>query len=179
MQLLIIQREVTNEKLIITALLTASTSSAFAIDHMLINGKKITMEDTRSTLTQKLGKPSSNGKGYNEWKLGSTQVYAAYGQYGLQKLSAMTTGNASSLVAVVNDKRIQLRKDTFNNVTSKLKRGCTDIQELRYADQYTFSTRIGAEGEYNAVFEAEGKTDPIYSITFTYEDAEYNQGCNY
>jgi hypothetical protein len=42
-------------------------------------------------------------------------------------------------------------------VKSKLKRGCTDIQELRYADQYTFSTRIGAEGEYNAVFEAEGK----------------------
>jgi hypothetical protein len=56
---------------------------------------------------------------------------------------------------------------------------CTDIQELRYADQYTFSTRIGAEGEYNAVFEAEGKTDPVYSITFTYEDGEYNQGCNY
>ena len=179
MQLLIIQREVTNEKLIITALLTASTSSAFAIDHMLINGKKITMEDTRSTLTQKLGKPSSNGKGYNEWKLGSTQVYAAYNQYGLQKLSAITTGNTSSLVAVVNDKRIQLKKDTFNNVKAKLKRGCTDIQELRYADQYTFSTRIGAEGEYNAVFEAEGKTDPVYSITFTYEDGEYNQGCNY
>ena len=115
------------KKLIIAALFTASTSSAFAIDHMLINGKKVTMDDTRSTLTQKLGKPSSNGKGYNEWKFGSTQVYAAYGQYGLQKLSVMTTGNTSSLVAVVNDKQIQLKKDTFNNVKSKLKRGCTDI----------------------------------------------------
>jgi hypothetical protein len=36
-------------------------------------------------------------------------------------------GNTSSLVAVVNDKQIQLKKDTFNNVKSKLKRGCTDI----------------------------------------------------
>jgi hypothetical protein len=29
------------KKFIITALLAASTSSAFAIDHMLINGKKL------------------------------------------------------------------------------------------------------------------------------------------
>ncbi len=45
------------KKLIIAALFTASTSSAFAIDHMLINGKKVTMDDTRSTLTQKLVNP--------------------------------------------------------------------------------------------------------------------------
>ncbi len=37
------------KKLIIAALFTASTSSAFAIDHMLINGKKVTMDDTHST----------------------------------------------------------------------------------------------------------------------------------
>ncbi len=91
----------------------------------------------------------------------------------------MTTGNTSSLVDAVNDKRIQLKKDTFNNVKTKLKRGCTDIQELRYADQYTFSTRIGAEGEYNAVFEAEGKLILSIVLHSPIEDGEYNQGCNY
>ena len=57
------------KKLIIAALFTASTSSAFAIDHMLINGKKVTMDDTHNTLTQKLGKPSSNGKGVQRMEI--------------------------------------------------------------------------------------------------------------
>ena len=41
-------------KHIITILIATFTTSVFAADHMLINGKKVSMNDTRSTLIQKL-----------------------------------------------------------------------------------------------------------------------------
>lgn len=172
------------KKLIIAALLSVSTM-AFA-DHAIvsINGKKITVEDTQSSLIKKLGKPSSGSKVYSNWTVNGLSIYAGYSPYGLNELNIVKL-NAGSVAVNLDGKTITLGKDSIRSAASKVKPGCYNYDEGRQGSIYSYITRSGAEGEYDVAFDTESDaTDlktitnqPITGLRIGYEGFDANKGC--
>lgn len=103
-------------KHIFALLLTTFTTSLFAADHMLINGKKVTMNDTRSTLIQKFGQPESGTAQFSNWTIGNLSLYANYQKQGLAQFSVnqLSTSPSKHLINI-DGKTVYLGKDTIKN----------------------------------------------------------------
>lgn len=172
-------------KLIITALLTLSPAMVFA-DHAIvtINGKKITVEDTQSSLIKKLGKPTSGSKAYNNWMVNGLSIYASYSPYGLNEFSAIKL-EKTPVTVNVDGKVIILGKDSIRSTSAKIKPGCFNIVESSKASTYSYITRAGVEGEYDVSFDTTSddfnlKTkaaQPVDSVRISYEGFDANKGC--
>lgn len=176
------------KKLISAVLLTACTTTAFAIDHMNITGKKVTMQDNRSTLIQKFGKPESGTNQFSNWTLGNLSIYANYNQHGLVKFSVnqLNTKPSNNFINI-DGKIIYLGKDTIKSSTAKLKHGCFNFDEGRQGSTYSMIPKTAVKNKHNIVLETvadayEIKTIsnmPINGFIFTQESIESNKGCNY
>ena len=172
------------KKLIIAALLSVSTM-AFA-DHAIvsINGKKITVEDTQSSLIKKLGKPSSGSKVYSNWMVNGLSIYAGYSPYGLNELNIVKL-NTGSVTVNLDGKTITLGKDSIRSAASKVKPGCYNLDEGKAGSIYSYITRSGAEGEYDVAFDTESDTSnlktitnqPITGLRIGYDGFDANKGC--
>lgn len=171
---------------IMAVLLAACTTSAFAIDHMLINGKNVTVSDTRSTLIQKFGKPESGTAQFSNWTVGNLSLYANYNQQGLVQFSVnqLNTKPSNNYINV-DGKAIYLGKDTIKTATAKLKHGCFNFDEGRQGSTYTMAPKTAVKNKLNIVLETTAdaydvKTIsnlPINGFSFTQESPESNRGC--
>ncbi len=173
------------KKLIIAALLTVSSTVAFA-DHAIvtINGKKITVEDTQSSLIKKLGKPTSGSKAYNNWTVNGLSIYAGYSPYGLNELNIVQL-KPNSVKVTLDGKSITLGKDSIRSTSTKIKQGCYNLDEGRQGNTYSYITRAGAEGEYEVAFDTESDASdlktitnqPITGLRIGYDGFDANKGC--
>lgn len=178
------------KKLIITSLSTSLfAASAFAgMPSITFEGKKITVEDTRSSLIKKLGKPTNGNSTYSYWKKSNYSISASYEQYGLRyfsidQLRAAPTAN----IIQVNETKFRLGKDSLKSVVAKLKQGCFNLDDTRSNSTYSFIVRDGAEGEINVGLKAEYVNNnkatflnqPIYGVVFSYDELHASEGCNY
>ena len=118
------------KKHIITILIATFTTSLFAADHMLINGKKVTMNDTRSTLIQKFGQPESGTAQFSNWTIGNLSLYANYQKQGLAQFSVnqLSTSPSKHLINI-DGKTVYLGKDTIKTATSKFTHACFNFDE--------------------------------------------------
>lgn len=174
------------KKHIIAILITTCTTSSFALDQMIINGKKVTMNDTRSTLIQKFGQPESGTTQFSNWTYGNFSLYANYNQRGLVKFSANQMNNKPSKASLqIDDKVIHLGKDTIKSATTKLKHGCYNFDEGRQGSTYSMTPTPTVNKRHYVVLETgsdafDVKTisnEPINGLIFTLEKPESNQGC--
>ena len=173
------------KKLIIAALLTASSTVAFA-DHAIvtINGKKITVEDTQSSLIKKLGKPISGSEKYSNWVINKLYIYAEYSPYGLNELNIIKL-NTETVTVNLDGKTITLGKDSIRSAASKVKPGCYNLDEGKAGSIYSYITRSGAEGEYDVAFDTESDASdlktitnqPITGLRIGYDGFDANKGC--
>ena len=173
------------KKLIITALLTAFSTVTFA-DHAIvtINGKKITVQDTQSSLINKLGKPISGSEKYSNWVINKLYIYAEYSPYGLNELNIIKL-NTETVTVNLDGKTITLGKDSIRSAASKVKHGCYNLDEGEVGSVYSYIIRSGAEGEYDVAFDTESDaTDlktitnqPITGLRIGYEGFNANKGC--
>ena len=173
------------KKLIITALLTAFSTVAFA-DHAIvtINGKKITVEDTQSSLINKLGKPISGSEKYSNWVINKLYIYAEYSPYGLNELNIIKL-NTETVTVNLDGKTITLGKDSIRSAASKVKHGCYNLDEGEAGSVYSYITRAGAEGEYEVAFDTESDASdlkiitnqPITGLRIGYDGFDANKGC--
>ena len=163
------------KKFIIVALVTACTTSVFAEDYFLINGKKIGLQESQKSVIAKLGKPKFvDGGGSLNWgNYDDPEITASFSQYGLNTLS---TSKGS---AVINGKTITIGKDTPNTSKSKVQHYCEGFDGGNSFRQYNQSTRVGSEGEIYISFGTYGDgntsnkalmSKPIESISLGYED---------
>ena len=185
------------KKLLITALVAASTTSTFAIDYMQINGKKITMNDTRSTLIQKLGKPESGTSSNSRWNIENLNIYAEYNKNALADFSVWAVNNKPSGNYInINGKNIYLGKDTIKTATTKLKYGCFGFNILSFKPYYSLTPRATEYKPYNITLTSIGEDGivkdfddqkgikalaniPVSGFKFSITDPDMSQGCNY
>lgn len=171
------------KKFIIAALLAITTTSAFAEDYFLINGKKIGLHESKKSMITKLGKPTSAKNNWISWETNNISVITAeFDQFGLSKLST------SKGAVVVNGKTISIGKDTPNNIKLKLDHYCSQFDNGTQQRMSMQSTRVGAEGEISIIFYAIGDgstadkkllSTPIDTIELNYQDPLYEPKCNY
>lgn len=173
------------KKLIVAALLTVSSTMAFA-NHAIvtINGKKITVEDTQLSLIKKLGKPTSGSKAYSNWTVNGLSIYAGYSPYGLNELNIVKL-NAGTVAVNLDGKTITLGKDSIRSAATKVKPGCYNFDEGKAGSIYSYITRSGAEGEYDVAFDTESDASdlktitnqPITGLRIGYDGFDANKGC--
>lgn len=173
-------------KHIIAILLATCTSSTFAIDQMLINGKKVTMMDTRNTLIQKFGQPESGTNQFSNWTYGNFSLYANYNQRGLVKFSVDQVNTKPSQALIqIDGQVIYLGKDTIKSATTKLKHGCYNFYEGRQGSTYTMTHTSTMNKRHYVVLETGSgvfdvksiSNEPINGFIFSIEKPESNQGC--
>lgn len=164
------------KKFVIAALVTACTTSVFAEDYFLINGKKIGLQESQKSVIAKLGKPKFvDGGGNLNWggNYDDPEITVSFDQYGLNTLS---TSKGS---IVINGKTITVGKDTPNTIKPKVQQYCEGLDDGNSFRQYNQSTRVGAEGEIYISFGTYGDgntsnktlmSKPITSIRLGYED---------
>lgn len=178
------------KKLIIATLLTAVWAApAFAEDYISIGGKKVTMADSKASLSKKFGKPKKEVNGDTWHQGGATIVVAGYDQFGLKDVSvyAEKTNHAPILMGS-NGYTITLGKDSIANAVTKLQSGCFNVNIGMYGpgeNALSFYSRIGAEGEYYAVVEGSGQAETVRglkpakvdSLRMTYEEPIDTSDC--
>ena len=164
------------KKFIIVALVTACTTSVFAEDYFLINGKEIGLRESQKSVIAKLGKPKFvDGGGNLNWgnNYDDPEITASFNQYGLNTLS---TSKGS---VIINGKTITIGKDTPNTSKPKVQHYCEGFDGGNSFRQYNQSTRVGAEGEIYISFGTYGDgntsnktlmSKPIESIGLGYDD---------
>lgn len=171
---------------LIAILLATLTTSTFAVDYMLINGKKVTMNDTRSTLIQKFGQPESGTAQFSNWTLGNLNVYANYSPKGLVQFSINQLSPMPSKHLInIEGKPLYLGKDTIKTATSKFKHACFNFDEGRQGSTYTMAPKTTVKSKLNIVLETTGDAYdvqtisnlPINGFSFTQEAPESNKGC--
>lgn len=173
-------------KHIITILITTFTTSVFAADHMLINGKKVSMNDTRSTLIQKFGQPESGTAQFSNWTIGNLSLYANYQKQGLAQFSVnqLSTSPSKHLINI-DGKTVYLGKDTIKTATSKFKHACFNFDEGRQGSTYTMTPKTTVKNKLNIVLETTGdaydiktiSNMPINGFSFSQDAVASNQGC--
>ncbi|MDH1533214.1 hypothetical protein N5I15_12750 [Acinetobacter johnsonii] len=173
-------------KHIIAILLTTFTTSVFSADHMLINGKKVTMNDTRSTLIQKFGQPESGTAQFSNWTIGNLSLYANYQKQGLAQFSVnqLSTSPSKHLINI-DGKAVYLGKDTIKTATSKFKHACFNFDEGRQGSTYTMTPKTAVKNKLNIVLETTGDAYdvksisnlPINGFSFTQDAVASNSGC--
>ena len=173
-------------KHIFALLLTTFTTSLFAADHMLINGKKVTMNDTRSTLIQKFGQPESGTAQFSNWTIGNLSLYANYQKQGLAQFSVnqLSTSPSKHLINI-DGKTVYLGKDTIETATSKFTHACFNFDEGRQASTYTMTPKTAVKNKLNIVLETTGDAYdvksisnlPINGFSFTQDAVASNSGC--
>lgn len=173
-------------KHIITILIATFTTSLFAADHMLINGKKVTMNDTRSTLIQKFGQPESGTAQFSNWTIGNLSLYANYQKQGLAQFSVnqLSTSPSKHLINI-DGKTVYLGKDTIKTATSKFTHACFNFDEGRQASTYTMTPKTAVKNKLNIVLETTGDAYdvksisnlPINGFSFTQDAVASNSGC--
>ena len=174
------------KKHIITILIATFTTSLFAADHMLINGKKVTMNDTRSTLIQKFGQPESGTAQFSNWTIGNLSLYANYQKQGLAQFSVnqLSTSPSNHLINI-DGKTVYLGKDTIKTATSKFKHACFNFDEGRQGSTYTMTPKTAVKNKLNIVLETTGDAYdvksisnlPINGFSFTQDAVASNSGC--
>ena len=174
------------KKHIITILIATFTTSLFAADHMLINGKKVTMNDTRSTLIQKFGQPESGTAQFSNWTIGNLSLYANYQKQGLAQFSVnqLSTSPSKHLINI-DGKTVYLGKDTIKTATSKFTHACFNFDEGRQASTYTMTPTTAVKNKLNIVLETTGDAYdvksisnlPINGFSFTQDAVASNSGC--
>ncbi|WP_159153110.1 hypothetical protein [Acinetobacter johnsonii] len=174
------------KKHIITILIATFTTSLFAADHMLINGKKVTMNDTRSTLIQKFGQPESGTAQFSNWTIGNLSLYANYQKQGLAQFSVnqLSTSPSKHLINI-DGKTVYLGKDTIKTATSKFTHACFNFDEGRQASTYTMTPKTAVKNKLNIVLETTGDAYdvksisnlPINGFSFTQDAVASNSGC--
>lgn len=173
-------------KHIITILLTTFTTSIFAADHMLINGKKVSMNDTRSTLIQKFGQPESGTVQFSNWTIGNLSLYANYQKQGLAQFSVNQLNTSPSKNFInIEGKTVYLGKDTIKTATSKFKHACFNFDEGRQGSTYTMTPKTAVKNKLNIVLETTGDAYdvksisnlPINGFSFTQDAVASNSGC--
>lgn len=152
------------KKHIITILIATFTTSLFAADHMLINGKKVTMNDTRSTLIQKFGQPESGTAQFSNWTIGNLSLYANYQKQGLAQFSVnqLSTSPSKHLINI-DGKTVYLGKDTIKTATSKFTHACFNFDEGRQASTYTMTPKTAVKNKLNIVLETTGEAYDVLS----------------
>ena len=173
-------------KHIFALLLTTFTTSLFAADHMLINGKKVTMNDTRSTLIQKFGQPESGTAQFSNWTIGNLSLYANYQKQGLAQFSVnqLSTSPSKHLINI-DGKTVYLGKDTIKTATSKFTHACFNFDEGRQASTYTMTPKTAVKNKLNIVLETTGDAYdvksisnlPINGFSSTQDAVASNSGC--
>ena len=173
-------------KHIITILIATFTTSLFAADHMLINGKKVTMNDTRSTLIQKFGQPESGTTQFSNWTISNLSLYANYQKQGLAQFSVnqLSTSPSKHLINI-DGKTVYLGKDTIKTATSKFKHACFNFDEGRQGSTYTMTPKTAVKNKLNIVLETTGDAYdvksisnlPINGFSFTQDAVASNSGC--
>lgn len=174
------------KKHIITILIATFTTSVFAADHMLINGKKVTMNDTRSTLIQKFGQPESGTAQFSNWTIGNLSLYANYQKQGLAQFSVnqLSTSPSKHLINI-DGKTVYLGKDTIKTATSKFTHACFNFDEGRQASTYTMTPKTAVKNKLNIVLDTTGDAYdvksisnlPINGFSFTQDAVASNSGC--
>lgn len=173
-------------KHIIAILLATFTTSVFAADHMIINGKTVTMNDSRSTLIQKFGKPESGTAQFSNWTVGNLSIYANYSPKGLTQFSVNQLNNAPSKHVInIEGKTITLGKDTIRTATGKFKHACFNFDEGRQGSTYTMTPKTAVKNKLNILLETTAdaydvktiSSMPINGFSFTQDAAASNQGC--
>lgn len=174
------------KKHIITILIATFTTSLFAADHMLINGKKVTMNDTRSTLIQKFGQPESGTAQFSNWTIGNLSLYANYQKQGLAQFSVnqLSTSPSKHLINI-DGKTVYLGKDTIKTATSKFTHACFNFDEGRQGSTYTMTPKTVVKNKLNIVLETTGDAYdvksisnlPINGFSFTQDAVASNSGC--
>ena len=154
------------KKHIITILIATFTTSLFAADHMLINGKKVTMNDTRSTLIQKFGQPESGTAQFSNWTIGNLSLYANYQKQGLAQFSVnqLSTSPSKHLINI-DGKTVYLGKDTIKTATSKFTHACFNFDEGRQGSTYTMTPKTAVKNKLNIVLETTGDAYDVKSIS--------------
>ena len=174
------------KKHIITILIATFTTSLFAADHMLINGKKVTMNDTRSTLIQKFGQPESGTAQFSNWTIGNLSLYANYQKQGLAQFSVNQLSISPSKHLInIDGKTVYLGKDTIKTATSKFKHACFNFDEGRQGSTYTMTPKTAVKNKLNIVLETTGDAYdvksisnlPINGFSFTQDAVASNSGC--
>ena len=173
-------------KHIITILIATFTTSLFAADHMLINGKKVSMNDTRSTLIQKFGQPESGTTQFSNWTIGNLSLYANYQKQGLAQFSVnqLSTSPSKHLINI-DGKTVYLGKDTIKTATSKFKHACFNFDEGRQGSTYTMVPKTTVKNKLNITLETTGdaydiktiSNMPINGFSFSQDAVASNQGC--
>jgi hypothetical protein len=174
------------KKFIIAALLTVSSTMTFAAEQasVNVNGKKITVDDTRASLIKKLGKPASGSNAYSNWMVNGLSIYAGYNQYGVNELNIVKL-NSTPVSVTIDGKTITLGKDSIRSAAGKIKAGCYNFDEGRQGSTYSYITRAGAEGEYDIAFDTESDASdlktianqPINGLRIGYDGFDANKGC--
>lgn len=173
-------------KHIITILIATFTTSVFAADHMLINGKKVSMNDTRSTLIQKFGQPESGTAQFSNWTIGNLSLYANYQKQGLAQFSVNQLSISPSKHLInIDGKTVSLGKDTIKTATSKFKHACFNFDEGRQGSTYTMTPKTAVKNKLNIVLETTGDAYdvksisnlPINGFSFTQDAVASNSGC--
>jgi hypothetical protein len=171
---------------LIAVLLATFTTSVFAVDQMVINGKKVTMSDTRSTLIQKFGKPESGTPQFSNWTVGNLSLYANYNQQGLVQFSVnQLNTKPSNNYLNVDGKAIYLGKDSIRTATGKFKHACFNFDEGRQGSTYTMAPKTTVKNKLNISLKTTGdaydvktiSNMPINGFSFTQESPESNRGC--
>ncbi|OOW08321.1 hypothetical protein MF4642_14255 [Acinetobacter sp. MF4642] len=173
-------------KHIITILIATFTTSVFAADHMLINGKKVSMNDTRSTLIQKFGQPESGTAQFSNWTIGNLSLYANYQKQGLAQFSVNQLSISPSKHLInIDGKTVYLGKDTIKTATSKFKHACFNFDKGRQGSTYTMTPKTAVKNKLNIVLETTGDAYdvksisnlPINGFSFTQDAVASNSGC--
>ena len=173
-------------KHIITILIATFTTSVFAADHMLINGKKVSMNDTRSTLIQKFGQPESGSAQFSNWTIGNLSIYANYRPKGLTQFSVNQLNHAPSKHLInIEGKTITLGRDTIRAAAAKFKHACFNFDEGRQGSTYTMMPKTTVKNKLNITLETTGdaydiktiSNMPINGFSFSQDAVASNQGC--
>ena len=139
------------KKIIIAALLTACTTTAFAEpdDFAMINGKKVTINDTKKSLIQKLGKPTKDDSGYTTWTIPQNSLISVnwdgstIANLGVTSVNPKITNNCINTAG----KTLCLNKDTVNTAVAKVTRGCFD--KMTIEGETTYDMFISSHNEGN------------------------------
>ena len=140
------------KKLMLAALLAVCTTSAFAEpdDFAMVNGKKITINDTKKSLIQKFGKPTKDDGTYTTWTIPQNALISvnwdgvAIANFGVSSINTKITNNCINTAG----KTLCLNKDTVNTAIVKVKHGCFDKMTSEEGTMYDMFINSHNEGNW-------------------------------
>ncbi|MDH2018889.1 hypothetical protein N5J44_06180 [Acinetobacter ursingii] len=175
------------KKIILLTLLTCCSTAFAEPPQIIFKGKSIVPTDNRASLIKKLGQPSSGDQTYSYWDQPNYSISASYNQQGLKEFGLAQMNSVPTNVQLkAKGQTITLGKDTINTAVKKFKHGCFDVLDTKFNKHYTFFSPVGEGSNIYVVMTAEytGKKSssankPIFGLTFTSEQPEASEGCNY